>query len=303
MQTTSPVAILPVAITNRIPMYVEHLRIPVDGGTLHAERHGRGNAAVVLVHGFGTNASLWRPVSARLANAGYLVVAPDLLGNGESDRPLDASYDLASQADVLERALAALRIGRAIVVGQDVGGLVGLALASRFPARVAKLVLLNPPDLTDLPPAPVRMMQKTASRLALGVSSSRLDAAALISTLLTDAVADPAGLPPSALARYLAPWAGPGGVEQLQVLARALESDHVSLEALSGVSTPTLIVRGAHDRSVPPTVALALASALPNATLTIVPTMARLLADDAPDALARILLDWMPDATPAHADA
>jgi len=284
-------------------MYVEHLRIPVDGGTLHVERLGRGGSAVVLVHGFGTNASLWRPVSARLANAGYLVLAPDLLGHGESDRPFDASYDLASQADVLERALSALRIGRAVVVGQDVGALVGLALASRHPARVAKLVMLNPPDLTDLPPAPVRVMQKAASRLALGVSSSRLGAAALISALLADAIADPAGLPASALARYLAPWAGPGGVEQLQILARALESDHVSLDALSGVTTPTLIVRGAQDRTVPPTVAVALSRALPLATLTTMPTSARLLADDAPDALTGILLDWIPDTTPADAGA
>ncbi len=284
-------------------MYVEHLRVPIDGGTLHAERLGRGSSAVVLVHGFGTNASLWRPVSARLATAGYLVLAPDLLGHGESDRPLDASYDLASQADVLERALSALRIGRVVVVGQDVGGLVGLALASRHPARVAKLVMLNPPDLTDLPPAPVRLMQKAASRLALGVSSARLGAAALISTLLADGVSDPAGLPAPTLARYLAPWAGPGGVEQLQLLARALEGDHVSLDALAGVSTPTLIIRGAQDRSVPPAVALALANALPNATLTTMPAMARLLADDAPDALTHILLDWITDATPAERDA
>jgi pimeloyl-ACP methyl ester carboxylesterase len=284
-------------------MYVEHLRIPVNGDTLHVERLGRGGSAVVLVHGFGTNASLWRPVSARLANAGYLVLAPDLLGHGESDRPLDASYDFASQADVLERALSALRIGRAVVVGQDVGAVVGLALASRHPARVARLVMLNPPDLTDLPPAPVRVMQKAASRLALGVSSSRLGAAALISALLTDAIADPAGLPPSALARYLAPWAGPGGVEQLQVLARALEGDHVSLEALSGITTPTLIVRGALDRSVPPTVAVALARALPQATLTTMPTSARVLAEDAPEALTKVLLDWMQDTTSPDTDA
>lgn len=278
-------------------MYVEHLRVPVDGGSLHVERLGRGGSAVVLVHGFGTNASLWRHVSARLANAGHLVLAPDLLGHGESDRPITASYDLASQADVLNRTLASLRIGRAVVVGQDVGGLVGLAVASRYPARVSRLAMLNPPDITDLPPMPVRVMQKAASRLALGVSSSRMGAAAMVSALMSDAVADPAGLQASALARYLAPWAGPGGVEQLQALARALEGDNVALASLSSMLVPTLIVRGAQDRTVAPTVASALAGALPNATLTTLPSMARLLAEDAPEALSTMLLEWIPSPT------
>lgn len=144
---------------------------------------------------------------------------------------------------------------------------------------------------------PVRVMQKAASRLALGVSSSRMGAAAMVSALMSDAVADPAGLQASALARYLAPWAGPGGVEQLQALARALEGDNVALASLSSMLVPTLIVRGAQDRTVAPTVASALAGALPNATLTTLPSMARLLAEDAPEALSTMLLEWIPSPT------
>jgi len=270
-------------------MYVEHLRLPVGPGSLHVERLGRGGAAVVLLHGFGTNASLWRPVTRRLADSGYLTLAVDLLGHGESDRPLDANYDLASQADALERVIAALRLERATLVGQDVGALVALALAARHPSLVEQLVLLNPPDPSDLPPAPVRLMQRAATRAALATVGHQLGATALVAALLADATGGPAPLPAHDLARYLAPWVGPGGVEQLLVLARTLEQESVPLAALASIETPTLVVRGTADRSVAPTIAAALAGTLPNATLETIAGAGRLLASDVPQRLTQLL--------------
>jgi len=272
-------------------MYVEHLRLPVGPGSVHVERLGRGGPAVLLVHGFGTNASLWRPVARRLADAGYLTLAVDLLGHGESDRPVEASYDLASQADALERVLAALRIQRATVVGQDVGALVALALAARHPTLVDQLVLVNPPDPSDLPPAPVRLMQRTAARVALSTVGHQLGATALLAALLADATSDPAQLPQRDMARYLAPWVGVGGTEQLLVLARTLEQESVPLASLASIETPTLIVRGTADRSVAPTIAAALAGTLPNARLETFVGAGRLLASDVPERLSALLRD------------
>ncbi len=284
-------------------MYIEHLRVTTGSGALHVERMGRGSSAVLLLHGFGTNASLWRKVGARLAGHGLLVLAPDLLGHGESDRPIEPVYDLGSQADTLAEALAALRVPRAVVVGQDVGALVGLAMAARHPARVVRLALVNPPDLSDLPPAPVRAMQKAAARLTLAGSGGRLGAAALIAPLLSDAVSDPAQLPTASVARYLAPWVGEGGVEQLRLLARTLETDSVPVEALAAIETEALVIRAERDRSVPGTVARALVSALPNARLFTMPDHGRILADEAPDALAETLLAFMQASTLSDARA
>ena len=111
-------------------MYVEHLRIPVGPGSLHAERLGRGGPPVVLVHGFGTCAFLWRRVAPALAQAGCTVLSVDLLGYGESDQPEDASYTPAAQAEYLARAVAALRLSEITVVGQDIGAIVALLLAT-----------------------------------------------------------------------------------------------------------------------------------------------------------------------------
>jgi len=274
-------------------MYVEHLRLPVGSGHVHVERLGRGGPVVVLIHGFGTNASLWRPVARQLADAGYLTLAVDLLGHGESDRPLEASYDLASQADALERVLAALRLARATVVGQDVGALVALAFAARHPGLVERLVLVNPPDPSDLPPVPVRLMQRSAARVALSTVGHQLGATALIAALLADASSDPAQLPPRDMARYLAPWVGAGGVEQLLVLARTLEQESVPLSTLATIDTPTVIVRGTADRSVAPTIAAALAATLPNARLETIMGAGRLLANDVPDRLCALMREQL----------
>jgi pimeloyl-ACP methyl ester carboxylesterase len=257
---------------------------------VHVERLGRGSRVVLLLHGFGTNATLWRSLTPRLAESGCLTLAVDLLGHGESDRPLEASYDLASQADAMERVLAALRIERATVVGQDVGALVALALAARHPRLVEQLVLLNPPDPSDLPPAPVRQMQRAAARVALSTVGHQLGATALVAALLADASGDPAQLPQCDMARYLAPWVGAGGVEQLLVLARTLEQESVPLASLAAIETPTLVVRGTADRSVAPTIAPALAGTLPNGRLETVVGAGRLLASDVPDRLCTLVL-------------
>jgi pimeloyl-ACP methyl ester carboxylesterase len=227
-----------------------------------------------------------------------VALAVDLLGHGESDRPLSAPYDLASQADVLERVLAALRLDPAtvepaIVVGQDVGALVALALAVRHPALVSHLVLVNPPDPAALPPTPVRAMLRMAGRSAMAAAGQTLGPAALLAPLFDDPEFGADGLSREARARFLASWVGPGGVEQLLLLARALEEDTLPLAAFREVTAPTLVVRGTADRSVPPTVAAAFAGTLPGASLESIAGAGRLLVADLPEAFTRRVQTWL----------
>jgi pimeloyl-ACP methyl ester carboxylesterase len=63
---------------------------------MHVERYGHGGAPVLLVHGFGTCAFLWRNIGPEIALANRTAFAVDLFGYGESDRPFDASLRRAS---------------------------------------------------------------------------------------------------------------------------------------------------------------------------------------------------------------
>src|SRR5215216_17805 len=125
-------------------MDADLLRIPVGPGSMHVERYGHGGAPVLLVHGFGTNSFVWRAVAPALALANLTAFAIDLFGHGESDRPFDADYGIAAQAEYLDRALTALRMAKATVVGMDLGGAVALRFAAAHPDRVEKLILVNP---------------------------------------------------------------------------------------------------------------------------------------------------------------
>lgn len=275
-------------------MYTEHLRIPVGAGSLHAERVGRGGHPVVLLHGFGTCSFLWRAVAPRLAESGYTVIALDLLGHGESDRPLEMSYGLAAQAEYVERALTALRLPAASVVGQDIGGVVALLLASQRPRRVQRLAVINPPDVEDLPGPEIRSLQRTSARAALS-ANSLFGALTLLDPLLRGAVADPARMSDRLVARYLAPWVGSEGVGLLLQMAAAIELPEDERPWLTEVRAPVTIVHGEQDRWVPRDVLERLATRLSATTTTIerLPSVGHLVAEDSPDALLGLLRAWL----------
>ncbi len=131
---------------------------------MHVERYGHGGAAVLLVHGFGTCSFLWRSIAPEFALANRTAFAVDLFGYGESDRPFDADFGIAAQAEYLDRALTALRVARATVVGVDLGAAVALRLAATRPERVERMVLVNPIAYDDVPAKDVKNLQKRTGR-------------------------------------------------------------------------------------------------------------------------------------------
>jgi pimeloyl-ACP methyl ester carboxylesterase len=260
---------------------------------MHVERYGHGGAPVVLIHGFGTCSFLWRNVAPALAVTQHTAYAVDLLGYGESDRPFDADFGLAAQADYLERALTALRVARAAVVGVDIGAAIALRLAALRPERVARLVLINPVPLDDLPAGDIRAMQRNTARFALRVSRGLFGASPLLTPVLTASVANPEHMPAALVGRYLAPFVGQEGVTHLLALARAVKADDLEDLDLSQVRAHTLVVRGDKDEWVQPSVAQKLAADLPDCRVVNFPEAARLVPEEAPDDLAALISSFV----------
>lgn len=99
---------------------------------------------VVLLHGFPDSHLLWRHQVAALAAAGHRVVAPDLRGFGESDRPAEVdAYRMARLVGDVAGLLSALRIERAGVVGHDWGAGLAWATAMALPDRVERLAVVS----------------------------------------------------------------------------------------------------------------------------------------------------------------
>jgi pimeloyl-ACP methyl ester carboxylesterase len=271
------------------------LRVPVGPGAVHVERYGHGGTAVVLVHGFGTSSFLWRAIAPEIAAGRHTAVAIDLLGYGQSDRPLDTEFGIAAQADYLDRAMTALRLPRAAVVGIDLGGAVALKLAAHRKERVSHLALINSLAPDSVPSADLRALTRNTARFALRVAGSGLlGVASLLTPLLEESVSDPAAhMPPRLVARYLAPYVGQDGVNHLLALARAVRAEDLSDIDPPSIRVPTLVVRGDNDIWLDGDVAGRLAASLPNGQLARISGVGRLIPEEAPDQLTGLLLDFV----------
>jgi pimeloyl-ACP methyl ester carboxylesterase len=143
--------------------------------TIHGHRRayalgGReiGTAPVlVLLHGLGCNRHTWDPVWDDLAER-YTLIAPDLLGHGESDKPR-GDYSPGGFANGVRDLMTVLGVDRATVVGHSFGGAVAMQFAYQFPERTERLVLVDPGGLGREVTVLIRALGLPGYQLALGV--------------------------------------------------------------------------------------------------------------------------------------
>jgi pimeloyl-ACP methyl ester carboxylesterase len=274
-------------------MQADILRVPVGPGAMHVERYGHGGAAVLLLHGFGTNNFLWRAVAPEITESGNTAYAIDLFGHGQSDRPPDADFGIAAQAEYLDAAMTAMRIARAIIVGVDIGGDIAMKLAATRPDRVEKLVLINTPAFDDLPAKDITRMQRRTAKFAFRLSRGVMGAAPLLEGVLKGSVADPAKMPMRLIARYLAPFVGPEGANHLLTLGSSINGADLEEEDLKEIHAPALIVWGDADKWCDSKLADRLAGAIPDARLVRLPGVARLVPEESPEQLTKLILDFL----------
>lgn len=117
----------------------------VDGHRVEYTEYGAGDRWVVLLHGQLMARRMHEPLARLLAGAGFHVVAPDLLGHGRSDRPLDPKgYSMTAFGDQVVALLDHLEVDQAVVGGTSMGANVALEVADAAPGRVRGLLLEMP---------------------------------------------------------------------------------------------------------------------------------------------------------------
>jgi pimeloyl-ACP methyl ester carboxylesterase len=96
---------------------------------------------IVLIHGITGRSDQWEPAIEHLAE-GHTVLAPDLLGHGESAKPR-GDYSLGAYASAVRDTMVALGFDRATIVGHSLGGGIAMQFAYQFPERTERLVLVS----------------------------------------------------------------------------------------------------------------------------------------------------------------
>jgi pimeloyl-ACP methyl ester carboxylesterase len=119
---------------------VRHTEIRLHGHRLSYRIGGQG-PVLVLIHGITNSSASWEPVLAQLATR-FTVIAPDLLGHGDSAKPR-GDYSLGANASLMRDLMIALGHERATIAGHSLGGGIAMQMAYQFPERVERLVLVS----------------------------------------------------------------------------------------------------------------------------------------------------------------
>lgn len=243
--------------------------VNVRNARIRALEAGRGNAEVLLlIHGFLVTHAEWDDVFDALSES-FHVIAPDLPGFGDSEKPSPAryAYGIESFAESMADLLAAFEVGRVHVMGHSLGGAVGLTLAAQHPELVNRLVVVDSLAYAS----PLGFKAKLPLYPVIGpFLFKQLYGRSLFRAYYRDDVFQK-GIPFD-LARvdeFYDKFNTPASRESAYATLRAALDTRALVARLGRVRAPTLVVWGRDDKLFPVAHASRLAKELSNARLEI----------------------------------
>jgi pimeloyl-ACP methyl ester carboxylesterase len=259
---------------------------------LHGDRvayRDEGSGEVLLmIHGIGGSSNSWSGVIPLLAKK-YRVIAPDLLGHGESDKPR-GDYSVGAFAVLLRDLLDALDVPQVTVIGHSLGGGIAMQFAHQHRKYCKRIVLISSGGFGGDVGRLLRLLSLPGSELVLPVIASRpaLLAGNALRVLMRSSNRFHAN--PSLSNR-----------DDRQAFLRTLRSViDFRGQAVSALNRlcftavlPALIISGDQDRIIPVAHARAAHRTMPNSRLHIIPGVGHHPPTDRPETVARLIEDFI----------
>jgi epoxide hydrolase 4 len=283
------------------PALGKHSRATLNGIRIHYVEDGQG-PAVVLLHGFPEFWYSWRHQIPALAAAGCRVVAPDLRGYNESDKPPGVDN---YRPEVLVKDVAALirHIGPepAVVVGHDWGGVIAWLVAMRHPQLVRRLIVLNAPHpatfIGELRHARqyLRSLYMFFFQLPwFPEASLRFQNFGLVGHALRRQPVHPGAFTDADIRLYKAALAKPRALTAaLNYYRAAFRYRRETARVFRAVNMPVMVVWGAHDAYLNPHVTDGLLAWAPHLRVMELPDASHWVQNDAPDQVNRAIIDFL----------
>jgi pimeloyl-ACP methyl ester carboxylesterase len=274
--------------------------IDVKGLRVHYKKFGQGTPNFILLHGFAASEFSWREIYKPLAQYGT-VMAYDRPAFGLTSRPLPGSwtgenpYSNDTQVELVIALMDAMKMDKAILVGNSAGGGIAAMAALKYPQRVQALVLVdaavssnasnnnnfnvmnvlsNTPQLQRIGPLLVRNIRDWG--IEFGKSAWH----------------DPTKITPEIWAGYTEPlqtldW--DVGLWQFQSAPRTASYAN----RLKEITMPALVIAGDDDRVIPTQKSIDLAQVLPNAKLVVIPNSGHVPHEETPNEFMQAMKDWL----------
>jgi pimeloyl-ACP methyl ester carboxylesterase len=287
-------------------MALESHELTLHGHSVTYRTAGSG-PVLLLLHGITNSSETWEPTADALAGR-FRIVAPDLLGHGNSATPR-GDYSLGAHASGVRDLMTALGIDRATVVGHSLGGGIAMQFAYQFPERCERLVLVSSGGLGREVHMLLRAAALPGADWVLPMLTSRgvRNVGRGVAAALRQGRIAPTG-DISVLASGFASLHDAGSRQAFLHTVRAVidtggqrvsANDRLHLAAV----LPTLIVWGERDSIIPASHGRAAHEAMPGSRLEIFPGAGHMPHHQDPDRFAEILGRFCSDTAPAHLTA
>lgn len=269
----------------------------VDGARIHYQEFGdTADPPVILIHGYTASNYVWKTSAPLIAEKGFRVIAPDLLGFGFSEKPRWFDYSIQSQARMIARLMDRLGIGRAAVVGSSYGGAVAATLALDYAERIEKLVLVDAVCNDDLRDHPIL---KLASVPGIGeaITPFLADSKTFMKFRMRGTLAPENYhmITKERIESIVRPLAAADAHHSLLATSRNWHANRIEQDA-SLIGQPTLIVWGEDDRVIPLTNGYKLHELILHSRFVVLPACGHVPQEEKSDVFSGLVAEFCRDA-------
>jgi len=264
---------------------IEQYPLELDGVVTRVLEAGTGDDVVICLHGAGSRADRWRTALPLLAEAGFHLYAVDFPGHGMAAKPAGYPYGSPRFAAGVVELLDQVGTPGAAILGTSLGGHVAALVALQRPEQVWATVLIGAVGLVGRP-AEAAAPGSPIVDGSLAGTRAKLELLVHDHSLITD------------------PWVheesmvstSPGAAEARAVLARYLADEQtgdLAGEAYAALGLPTMLLWGAEDRWIPPSVGEATAAVVTHADLHLLPAAGHAPYFERPVAFAELVVPFL----------
>lgn len=263
--------------------------IELQGNSITYYRIGTGEP-VIFIHGIITYSFIWRKIIPYFQEQ-YDVIAIDLLGCGDSDKPLNEDYSLKRQSEIIRDFCLKCEISKFHLVCHDVGGGIGQIFAVNYPEMLYDLTLINSVAYNFWPVQPIVAMRTPIIRqiamatLDFGMFEVIVKRGLYHKTQLTDELMD----------LFWKPMKESSGRKGFLHFAKCLDNKNLTeIETeISRLQIPVMIIRGEADVYLSAAISDKLHAEIPDSQLIKIETGGHFIQEDEPEEIADTILNFI----------